>query len=383
MRWSRQILLITTALLLLARPGLADTPATGPASAPAPVLPAGHPDISAFLTTGPSVAGAGTLAIHVVQGSSGGSAVAGDKIGVEFYAAGQVIRRAQGVVDDGGNLVLKGLPLVPPCQPLVKVTHVGLEYGTPGPDMDMDHPSASMSVSVYDRTEETPAWNVQMRHVIVRHLGDTLQVTDMLYLTNPSDKTWTGAVKDGKHVTLDLPLPTGVRDVQISANLRDEGTEFLGGHVVSAIPLTPGKTEMQVAYTLPLLAGGIAFTVPAPAPVAHMMVFAPADGANLIVAGLDGGKMANTGPEATRCYQGANLPAGTVVTIAASSMSALNQSGVEPAATSSRLPRILAIGSLVVVLLGGIVIFMRPSTNAAKGQAKPQASRGPKRRGKD
>jgi hypothetical protein len=264
----------------------------------------------------------------------------------------------------------------------------------PTPSMPAGHPDISRLLTttsstqdsttlVVEQTEEMPAWNVQMRHLIVRRLNSAIQVTDMLYLTNPSAKTWIGTVRDGKHVTLDLPLPSKVTNVQISTNLRDAGTEFLNGHVVSAIPLPSGQTAMQVSYTLPLAPGGVAVSVSAPAPVTRMMVFVPEDGTNIVVTGLGVGTKIDVGQGESRLYQGEDLPTGANATIAVGDMFSRAPAAVESTGAASHLPRIIGIGSLIIVIGGSIVIFMRPSTRADKVQDKAGPQRGPRRRGKE
>jgi hypothetical protein len=251
-------------------------------------LPAGHPAVTP-VTTAPG--GKGSITIKVVQGTRGARAVGADAVGVEYYGAqGELVARSAGRVSDKGDVTVRDVPLAQPVQPLITVTHAGVAYRTPASVMDARTPEQEVEVAVYEVTDQEPAWEVRMRHVILEPRPDGLAVTEMISVFNPADRAWTGAAGGGnggagKPTTLAITLPAGATDVKAGSPPADVGT-FADGRVVYAAAMVPGATDYQIRYVLPAKDDAAEVTLVAPAATGSLFVFLPDDGTTVTSAAL-------------------------------------------------------------------------------------------------
>ena len=159
-------------------------------------LPAGHPEISnRAASTQPAITG--KLTVHAVQGTKGGPTIAGDPVVIELYQAktGQMFKRIETKLDAQGAVVVEDLPVALGFQPRVSVRHGGAEYVVAGEAMDGVRADGKVDVTVYESTDQAPAWQVPMRHVIVHRVPEGLHVTEMLSINNPADHAWLGTAR--------------------------------------------------------------------------------------------------------------------------------------------------------------------------------------------
>jgi hypothetical protein len=352
-------------------------------------LPAGHPTV----TPGAGQPGAkGLIVLKVVQGTKGAAAVGADALTVEYYSKeGEVLAKSEGRLSDKGEVTIKDVPLDVPVQPLVAVTHGGIVYRTPGSVMDAKAPEQAIELTVYEATDEQPAWEIRMRHVIVEPAPDGLGVTEMLSVFNPGDRTWTGTVDaNKKRATLAITLPAGAREVNAGTAPNDVGV-FEEGRVTYASPMVPGATDFQIHYVLPAKNDAAEVTLIAPAATASLFVFLPDDGTTVTTAEL---KKVEAKPGAklranSRFYTAAPQKAGAKVSFTVSGLAAAkpaaaappmgtDEDGVattnEPAAPpkqegSSDVPAVAKVvagaGAAVIVATGVAFVFFKSPKNVA------------------
>ena len=350
-------------------------------------LPAGHPTV----TPGAGQPGAkGLIVLKVVQGTKGAAAVGADALTVEYYSKeGEVLAKSEGKLSDKGEVTIKDVPLDVSVQPLVAVTHGGIVYRTPGSVMDAKAPEQAIELTVYEATDEQPAWEIRMRHVIVEPSPDGLGVTEMLSVFNPGDRTWTGKVDaNKKRATLAITLPAGAREVQAGTAPNDVGV-FADGRVTYASPMVPGATDFQIHYVLPSKNDAAEVTLIAPAATASLFVFLPDDGTTVTTAEL---KKVEAKPGAklranSRFYTAAPQKAGEKLSFTVSGLAAAKPAAAatpegtdedvatnEPAAPvkqegSSDVPAVAKVvagaGAAVIVATGVAFIFFKSPKNVA------------------
>lgn len=329
-------------------------------------LPAGHPSMESLRAAATQPTGPGTLSIHVVQGTKGGPALGGEAVVVDVYGEGsKVLKTLQAKLDAKGEASVE-IPLDVMCQPVVRITHGGVPYEGIGKVMDRTQGSQQLEMMVAEATEKQPAWDVKMRHVLV-HMGPGgLHVTEMLSIMNPGDQTWIGSENAGRRTTITVQLPAGAKD------LRTEGApegalQIRDGKLVSAMPLVPGSSEIQLEYIVPSTDGKAELTITAPAPVAQMYVFIPDDGSIVATAALDSMGVRKTGEGDKRAYKAANLKPGQEAKLTFSGLKAA--AAADPVkksdAGSSHLPQIAAGVGGGLVLLGGATALLVRSTRKA------------------
>src|SRR5690606_13889109 len=135
----------------------------------------------------------GSLAIHAVQGSEGGAAVGAAEIEIDYYHNDRLFRQATGRLDDSGVVVLEDVPIALGVTPVVRLQHAGVTYVEVGPMMDAAHPEAVVNLTVYETTDDTPAWEIAMRHVMVEPSAQGARVAETLVVESPADRTWLGS----------------------------------------------------------------------------------------------------------------------------------------------------------------------------------------------
>lgn len=247
----------------------------GPATAN---LPAGHPQVNPTAPLPPGTKA--SITIKAVQATKGGPAIGADPVLVEYYNVnGEVVGNDTATLSATGQVTLKDIPLTVPVQPLITVTHAGVEYKAPGTVMDGTTRDQEVAVNVYETTTREPTWQVRMRHVIVDPTRDGLNVTEMISVFNPTDRAWTGRpVKMGPPITLEIVLPPNATSVRAGGAFRDNAVKLENGRFLCSMPLLPGAADFQVHYRLPADNDRAEVTLWAPAPTASLFVFLPADG---------------------------------------------------------------------------------------------------------
>lgn len=172
------------------------------------------------------------------------------------------------MLGDGGILEIHNLPLDTPFQPVVTITHAGVEQETVGPPMHKYQPAIELDMKVYESTAEKPAWTCGLRKITVEPVvikGELrLQVTEVVGGFNPTDRAWAG--QNG--VTLTIPLPRNAQNVQLGQGLAESNPKIISGSVPTITrgrAMQPGSTAYEFGYQLPVKNGAaeISFAVPA------------------------------------------------------------------------------------------------------------------------
>jgi hypothetical protein len=328
-------------------------------------LPAGHPDLPAMKRAAAATqpAATGSLFIRAVQSTPGGPAIGADPVVIELHVNGQVIERIEAKLDEKGTALLNAIPLRLKPQPVVRVTHAGVEYMATSEPMDPSLPNAELQVPVYEATDQQPQWQIKMRHVMIEPTEGGLQVMDMIAIENPSDRAWTGTpTADGKRAIFSIELPKGAEQIQLVAGFHDCCTKIEGNKVTNTMPLLPGQTQLRLVYGLPAPDGKADITVSAPAPTSHLMVMMPDDAAAVTPTGLEAGGSVDMGKGKTRFYKAASVPAGNELKLSISGIAAPAKKVARAAGSSTQAAQVVAgAGALVIVLFGVAFLFLKGS----------------------
>jgi hypothetical protein len=329
----KNLVIKAVALCSMSLIALAAAPATAPSAVVPPsnassgsaaqsALPAGHPSVDGMVkqahqghpTTLPG--NVGQLHIQAMQSTKGGPAIGADPVSIELYHNGSQITKVSGLLDEHGEVTVPNVPLTPAIQPLVRVTHAGVVYEVPGAVMDASNPKQELQVPVYQPTDRAPAWVIPMRHLMLQRIKDTLQVTDMFALQNPTGFAWTGYIQpNGARTTFEWPLAPGVKDAKLAGAFHAFSTKFVNGKIVNTGAMNPGISQYQVQYVLPISAGKAELTFTAPAKIQQMMVVVPDDKSIISAPALVAGGTADMGNGKVRYFKAADVDSGKTVKI--------------------------------------------------------------------
>jgi hypothetical protein len=333
-----------------------------------PQLPAGHPDISKMQ---PSTQPAGftTLTVRAVQGTIGGPGVKDDSVRIEVLSQDHVAAKIETKLSETGEVSIGGLPVGPGFQPVVTVTHAGVEYRVIGEPVTAS--PQNLDVTVYETTDKPVGWEVRMRHVMLQPTEAGVQVIDMLAIDNATDRAYVGTPgSDGKPVTFELPLPANATDVQLSGAFHDCCTQIVGGKIINTMAIVPGNTQYQISYLVPMTGGKAEIATSAPAVTKQLIIFAPDDGTSIEAAGLESG-ISDMGQKKVRYFKGSALPAGSNVKLTISgtptrlTSSQPRATGAAAGLDSAQLAKAVAgAGGLLILLVGGATLLKKNARKA-------------------
>jgi hypothetical protein len=333
-------------------------------------MPPGHPPIQAGATTQP--ASTATLSVKAMQMTAGGPVIGALPAVVELHQGEGAKSTAEITLKDDGTFAISNLPLERPFQPVVRLSYQNVEYQAIGQVMSPANPSQQIVVPVYETTEQTPAWQVKMRHVMVSQGTEGIDVLEVFSVENPGDRAWVGTSdSEGKKTTFTWQLPAGAEHVKLLGGFHDCCTTIQENQIINAMALTPGSTQYQVAYTVHAKDGSAVLQITAPAPTAQVIAAVPDDGSVVTAQGLELTKVMEMKNGPTRIYKAANVAANQPVQL---SLSGLKPPAPPPApaasatsAGSSRAAQVIAgVGGLMIVLVGGALLFARGGKSAKK-----------------
>jgi hypothetical protein len=195
-------------------------------------------------------------------------------------------------------------------------------------------------------------------------------VIEMISANTPGDRAWVGHKVDEQQVTLSIPLPSGATDIELGGSFEEKSTKLVDGKLVTGGALFPGRSEYRIAYNVPANKGAVTLDIGGPATVGHLMVFVPADGAEVKATGLEGGDVTKMGEGNVRVYRASNLQAGTMARLAITGIVPMIGDGHEPgevAKTSGFTAKNMALGGafLMVLVAAGMMLMKKPAAKKA------------------
>lgn len=300
----------------------------------------------------------GDLTIKSVQGTKAGPAAGADEGELVIYRNNAPIKRYPFHLDDQGTTVVKDLPIGLGIRPLVRVKHAGVFYQQIGEMLDTAKAASSIVVTVYEVTDKAPDWRIVLRQVMYESKATGALVAETVIVENPGDATWLGSQPDelGRRSAVRLTLPSASSDVQLQQGFHGWCcTAFKGTELNIQMPLMPGKTTYQFAYTVTADGNKIDLRVQAPAVVEHAAVYvSPKDTvAQAVQLTLKGTETIDNQP--AQLYQASDVKAGEAMGIVlATASTEMQTQGSQARAGGSWLP--VTVGVVAFVTICGYLV---------------------------
>ncbi len=135
----------------------------------------------------------------------------------------------------------------------VYAVYQGADYYSPLFRFTNDEPDIVYELTVYKSTTSDEHIAVMRHGIRIDSDEGGLRITEQLVLENSGDRMYIGsqAVKDGKHETLRVNLPTGFQNLQLSQSFIDFYTIIEETGVVFTMAIPPGEKPFELTYTLP------------------------------------------------------------------------------------------------------------------------------------
>lgn len=348
------------ALLVLPLLAAAATAQPGGMSGAAPPI-----DTEKMMASGPK----GSLVIRALQGTKGGPAVGACEAQLELYHRNQPIVQMNVRLDDTGMVMVRDLPVAMAVRPLVRIKHANVLYQDVGPQMDPAHPNTAVDVTVYETTDQQPAWRINARQVLIAPIDGELDVVENLEVENTSDRTWLGAPADaeGRRATIPLTLPEGVHNVELEGGFHGWCCTALKERALTIqMPLMPGKMAYRFAYRLPTTGSAADVRVSAAAPCQELVFMIPDDGSRAELVGLEAAGTQTIQDTRVLKFQARNVAASGVAGMRLTGLTFPQAPAAPGAATASRRPWLngsgplyTAVGVGVLIVGGAIYLWLR------------------------
>ena len=190
----------------------------------------------------------GVIQGQVVNGTEGGGSVAGVRITL-YNSIDDALEGEQTTTADGqGGFEFAGVPTE--HEYMISANYMDVDYYY-SVGFESGNTSAVVEVPVCDATASDDAIRVMLAHTIIRVEEDSLEVTEVVLLTNDGEKSYVGT-----NGVLVFTLPQGATDFGSTGELMQD-FEFLdSSRVTYAVPFPPGERQLVYSYRLPRTAPG-------------------------------------------------------------------------------------------------------------------------------
>jgi len=353
-----------------------------------PGMPSGHPPIGG----GAQAPFQATIVIKAQQHTEAGADLAGTPVKVALYEGGRTNRELSVTLDANGMAMLDGIDARGVIQPIVSLEFDGVPYQEIGRPMAAAKPDQVVRLELYEATTETPEWKIGNRHVMTQMTPQGLQVLDIIQVEVAGDRAWVGKPIEAdadtgpnadphaeRQITLSLPVPENATDIRLGDGFSECCSVIETGRVATRDPVMPGATEYRVGYIIPVEQGAAALPIRNPAPVDHMLVFAPDDGTKVDAPGLGEPRVMQSQTIPVRAWQVAGLEASKTVTLQfqAAQDGPAEAGAAEPSAAAPEAEKIQAtpgkviagVGGGALVLLTGVVLFLKNPRSAGRRES--------------
>ncbi|MBI4304601.1 MAG: hypothetical protein HY665_09740 [Chloroflexi bacterium] len=216
--------------------------------------------------------GNGIVEGQLVNGTKGGSSVAGQDITLITTLKGTESGSSTTKTDAEGRFAFEGLSTEPDSAYAMSVTFQQAVYTTESFSLSSNETTKSIVLDVFDSTTSAEVIKIQAAHTVVYVEADSLQVLEFASFINEGDRTYIGSrestVVAGRRETLQFFLPEDVTDFQPMAGLVDYRISQTQDGFVDTVPVMPGTKEVVYTYKVDYRSGSYTFSRPVAYPTA-------------------------------------------------------------------------------------------------------------------
>jgi len=152
--------------------------------------------------------------------------------------------------DENGSFRFEGL--MTDSRYLVHVTFEDIDYYYPV-DFTVAPPTGPIEIPVCSTTEDDGAIRIEWRHIVVQMEEGNLTVTDVIWLVNDGDHTYTGSEAtnfNGKQGTLVFTLPEGATNFSVPDYTAEDYFLIDNNTVIHTLVFPPGEQQLVYSYQL-------------------------------------------------------------------------------------------------------------------------------------
>jgi mono/diheme cytochrome c family protein len=266
--------------------------------------------------TTPFTDGVGVVSGQVINGTAGSAPPEGLEVSLRaFDMNADFVDAITTTVGADGSFRFEGIDPTVPLQLEPLAVYQGVPYFgnlDAAIILSTEQPEASVSITVYETTEEAKAIRVERLHIVFDAAPGQIQVAELYILSNDSDRTYVGTLEEG---TLRLSVPANALDFQPGGDPNRYRT--LADGVADTVPIPPGESTAESVLIYELAYGSeLELTRPMQYKVNTVNIFVPADaGIQVSGNGIRPGGPFDAQGTTLETYLAEDLPAGEALTL--------------------------------------------------------------------
>lgn len=225
-------------------------------------------------------ASVGSIRGQVTNGTTGAALEGELEVNLLGFDADAQAVEASAPLGPDGTFAFEGLEIVEGRIFGVTLLYQGVVYFSDAAHLSQSTPDVTLPFAVYETTTDTSQLRVDRLHLIFDFPGgDTVRVLELWVLSNDGDKTIAG---DGGQGVIQLPLPSGARNLGLPGDALRQDLQFTDSGVVVLAPLMPGSGTGEAVFNFDLpYDRSLEFSQEMAYPVGAIVALLPAGGPEL------------------------------------------------------------------------------------------------------
>lgn len=203
----------------------------------------------------PYLPGSGVVTGTIVQGTPGGTAVAGLPVTLEAFIGMDQIAAFSSTVKADGTFSFQNLSTDPAVGYLASAVVDGISYSGEFVSLTPITPTTQSSVAVFGTTNDPAGLRINRTHWIVDHQPGALNVAEIYLVGNAGDRTFVGKQEQGVNVpvTVGMRVPDGAEQIALENGSLGDRFQQVGNVIYDTLPVVPGNSTRQIIlkYLLP------------------------------------------------------------------------------------------------------------------------------------
>jgi hypothetical protein len=212
-----------------------------------------HLLLLAFSLAGQFPQGDGAISGTVINRTGGKDTPCRTTVVLRLQSEGQFVPFQETTSDAQGEFRFERLPLGDGIRYSVGANQDEVHYPGPRIALTAAMPHATVELTVYDAVEQPSPLVIKQYEITLEPKPGALQVTESMVVENPSTTSYVGkAASEGANpVTLQLSLPANVERTTFQEEFYGRRFSVADNKLVTGIPWTPGRRELNFTYVLP------------------------------------------------------------------------------------------------------------------------------------
>jgi hypothetical protein len=215
------------------------------------------------------------LTVEVKSNTSNGATVMGDEVTLQLYKGQEQTGSLQARVGEDGKAIFQNVPTGPQMAAVACARHQNMAFRSQPVPLDSTAGEFSASVQVFDVSTDASRLSIGVHHIMVTARSTSLEFTEYMQLSNPSDMAIIGSERDDRDqpVVVRVMLPAGFRDLTFSSYLEQEAVVVTGDGFYDTMAVPPGEHQVAFSYKVDMGGGMIKIVKGITLPTSELLVF--------------------------------------------------------------------------------------------------------------